>query len=185
MALILSVPLANQLQVFFLNLRDVYEIRERSSRIYSWPALVTSQILVELPWNIMGSTLFFLCWYWTVGFPTDRGGYTYLLLGILFPIYYTTIGQAVAATSPTAEIAGILFSFLFSFVLTFDGVVQPYSQLGWWRWMYRVSPYTYLIEGLVSQGKLSPSDGPPSLTNVPPVQFSPDSRSSVPQKSLQ
>ncbi|KAF8126758.1 ABC-2 type transporter-domain-containing protein [Boletus edulis] len=151
MALILSVPLANQLQVVFLNLRDVYEIRERSSRIYSWPALVTSQILVELPWNILGSTLFFFCWYWTVGFPTDRGGYTYLMLGVLFPIYYTTIGQAVSAMSPTAEIAGILFSFLFSFVLTFDGVVQPFSQLGWWQWMYRVSPYTYLIEGLVSQ----------------------------------
>ncbi|KAI9570995.1 ABC-2 type transporter-domain-containing protein [Boletus coccyginus] len=151
MSLILSVPLANQLQVAFLNLRDVYEIRERPSRIYSWPALVTSQILVELPWNILGTTLFFLCWYWTVGFPTDRGGYTYLVLGILFPIYYTTIGQAVAAMSPTAEIAGTLFSFLFSFVLIFDGVVQPYSQLGWWRWMYRISPYTYLIEGLVSQ----------------------------------
>lgn len=157
MALILSVPLANQLQVVFLNLRDVYEIRERSSRIYSWPALVTSQILVELPWNILGSTLFFFCWYWTVGFPSDRGGYTYLLLGVLFPIYYTTIGQAVAATSPTAEIAGVLFSFLFSFVLTFNGVVQPYSHLGWWQWMYRASPYTYLIEGLASQSKSSRS----------------------------
>ncbi|KAG9310127.1 ABC-2 type transporter-domain-containing protein [Chiua virens] len=151
MALILSAPLANQLQVIFLNIRKVYEVRERPSRIYSWPALVTSQILVELPWNIIGSTLFFFCWYWTVGFPTDRAGYTYLMLGVLFPVYYTTVGQAAAAMSPTAEIAGILFSFLFSFVLTFDGVVQPYSQLGWWQWMYRVSPYTYLIEGLISQ----------------------------------
>ena len=155
MALILSVPLANQLQVVFLNLRDVYEIRERPSRIYSWPALVTSQILVELPWNMLGTTFFFLCWYWTVGFPTDRAGYTYLVLGVLFPIYYTTIGQAVAAMSPTAEIAGVLFSFLFSFVLTFNGVVQPYSHLGWWQWMYRISPYTYVIEGLVSQSKQS------------------------------
>ena len=170
MALVLSVPVANQLQVVFLNLRDVYEIRERSSRIYSWPALVTSQILVELPWNIVGSTLFFFCWYWTVGFPTDRGGYTYLLIGVLFPIYYTTIGQAVAATSPTAEIAGILFSFLFSFVLTFNGVVQPYSHLGWWQWMYRASPYTYLIEGLVSQSKQSLFQNSLSafLKNIPP-----------------
>ncbi|KIJ16544.1 hypothetical protein PAXINDRAFT_113734 [Paxillus involutus ATCC 200175] len=151
MATILSVPLANQLQVVFLRLRDIYEIRERPSRTYAWSALVTSQILVELPWNILGSTLFFFCWYWTVGFPSDRGGYTYLVLGVLFPAYYTTIGQAVAAMSPTAEIAGILFSFLFSFVLTFNGVLQPYAELGWWQWMYRVSPYTYLVEGLVSQ----------------------------------
>lgn len=185
MALILSVPLANQLQVIFLNLRDVYEIRERSSRIYSWPALVTSQILVELPWNILGSTLFFFCWYWTVGFPTDRGGYTYLLLGILFPIYYTTIGQAVAAMSPTAEIAGVLFSFLFSFVLTFDGVVQPYSQLGWWQWMYRVSPYTYLIEGLVSQSmRLRFETSRLSDDHALSAQFYLARRSSVLQKSL-
>jgi hypothetical protein len=27
-----------------------------------------------------------------------------------------------------------------------DGVLQPWSQLGWWRWMYRLSPYTYIIE---------------------------------------
>ena len=65
---------------------------------------------------------------------SDRqSGYTYVILGVLFLIYYTTIGKAVAAISPTAESAGILFSFLFLFVLTFDGVVQPVSQLGWWR----------------------------------------------------
>ncbi|KIJ64910.1 hypothetical protein HYDPIDRAFT_132105 [Hydnomerulius pinastri MD-312] len=150
-ATIISVPLANQLQVVFLRLRDIYEIRERPSKMYAWSALVTSQVLVELPWNTLGSTLFFFCWYWTVGFQSDRGAYTYLVLGVLFPVYYTTIGQAVAAMSPTAEIAGIVFSFLFSFVLTFNGVLQPYSKLGWWRWMYRMSPFTYLIEGLAAQ----------------------------------
>ena len=75
---------------------------------------------------------------------SDRqSGYTYVILGVLFLIYYTTIGKAVAAISPTAESAGILFSFLFLFVLTFDGVVQPVSQLGWWRWVYRVPPYMW------------------------------------------
>ena len=150
MALNLSVPLANQLQVVFLNICKVYEIREGPSRTHSWPALVMSHIPVEIPWNILGSTLFFFCWYWAIGFPTDRSGNTYLALGVLFPTYYTAIGQTIAAISPTVEIAGILFSFLFSFVLAFDGVVQPFSQLGWCRWVYRVSPYTYLTWGLVS-----------------------------------
>ena len=150
MALNLSVPLANQLQAVFLNIRKVYEIRERPSRTHSWPALVMSHIPVENPWNILGSTFFFFCWYWTIGFLTDRGGNTYPTLGALFPTYYTAIGQTIAAISPTVEIAGILFSFLFSFVLAFDGVVQPFSQLGWCRWVYRVSPYMYLTWGLVS-----------------------------------
>ena len=60
--------------------------------------------------------------------------------------------QAVAAMSPNTEIAALLFSFLFSFVITFNGVLQPFAQLGWWKWMYRISPYTYLIEGLLGQG---------------------------------
>ncbi|KAI9065216.1 pleiotropic drug resistance ABC transporter [Trametes sanguinea] len=151
MSTIISVPLSNQLQVAFIEMRNIYEVRERHSRMYSWTALVTSQILIELPWNILGSSLYFLCWYWTVGFPTDRAGFTYFMLGFWFPLYYTTIGQAVASMAPNAEIAALLFSFLFSFVLTFDGVLQPYRQLGWWQWMYRLSPYTYLIEALLGQ----------------------------------
>lgn len=118
MGTILSAPLGGQLHVPFISMRNIYEIRERPSRMYHWSALITSQILVELPWNILGSSLFFLCWFWTVGFDSSRAGYTYLLFGFLFPIYYTTIAQAVASLSPTAEIAGLLFSFLFSFVLT-------------------------------------------------------------------
>ncbi|KAI4517501.1 ABC-2 type transporter-domain-containing protein [Schizophyllum commune] len=151
MASILSVPLVGQIQVPFLNTRNVYEIRERPSRMYSWTALLTAQIAAEVPWNILGSGIFFLCWYWTVGFDNSRAGYTYLMLGLVFPFYYTTIGFAVAAMAPNAEIANILFSLIFSFVLTFDGVVQPFSQLGWWKWMYHLSPYTYFIEGLLGQ----------------------------------
>lgn len=118
MSTILSAPLANQIMVPFIDTRTVYENRERPSRMYSWTALITSQILGELPLNIVGSSLYFLVWYWTVGFPTDRGGYTYLMLGIVFPMYYSTISQAVAAMSPSSEIAALLFSFLFSFVIT-------------------------------------------------------------------
>ncbi|PPQ86500.1 hypothetical protein CVT25_008244 [Psilocybe cyanescens] len=151
MATILSVPLANQLQVPFINTRKIYEIRERPSRMYSWTALITSQIMIEVPWNIVGSIILFFTWYWTVGFETTRAGYTFLMLAVAFPLYYTTFGQAVGAMAPSAEIAALLFSFLFSFVITFNGVVQPFSQLGWWQWMYRLSPYTYLIEGLLGQ----------------------------------
>jgi len=125
--------------------------------MYSWTALLASQILIELPWNILGSSIFFLCWYWTVGFHSSRAGYTYLMYGIVFPLYYTTIGQAVASMAPTAEIAAILFSLLFSFVITFNGVLQPYRALGWWKWMHRLSPFTYVIEGILGQGRFPSS----------------------------
>ncbi|KAF4607737.1 hypothetical protein EYR40_000072 [Pleurotus pulmonarius] len=133
MATVLSSPLASQMHVPYIQSRDIFEI------------------LAEIPWNVFGSTLFYLCWYWTVGFDSSRAGYTYLMFGVLFPCYVTTIALAVGSMAPSAEIAGVLFGFLFSFVITFNGVMQPFAHLGWWRWMYHLSPYTYLIGGTLGQ----------------------------------
>lgn len=117
MATIMCVPLSQQLQSVYIDIRSIYEVRERPSRMYSWTALVTSQILVEIPWNIFCSSLFFLCWYWTVGYSSDRAGYTYLVYAVAFPLYYTTVAQAIASMAPSAVIASLLFSTLFSFVV--------------------------------------------------------------------
>ncbi|KAF9817918.1 hypothetical protein IEO21_03112 [Rhodonia placenta] len=147
----LAAPLVEQLQVPFLDMRSIYEIRERHSRMYRWSALITSQLLVEIPWNILGSTLFFVCWYWTAGFPTHRAGYTYLLFGIIYPLYYTSFGQATAAMASNAEIAALIFNALFAIMIVFDGVLQPFRELGKWTWMNRVSPSTYFVEGFLGQ----------------------------------
>jgi len=98
-----------------------------------------------------GIALFF-CWYWPVGFPSERAGYTFFMVAVLIPFYYTTVGQAIAAMAPTVGIAGLLFTSLFSFVLIFNGVLQPFRSLGWWRWMYHLSPYTYVVEALMGNG---------------------------------
>jgi len=115
--LILTVPGAQQLQIPFIANRMIYEIRERLSKMYSWSAWVTSQILVALPWNMAGGILLFFCWYWTVGYPTDRAGFTFLTFSVLIPFYYTTIGQAVSAIALTIEVAALLLTSTFLFVL--------------------------------------------------------------------
>ena len=97
--------------------------------MYSWTAFVAAQILVEIPWSILSSAVFYFCWYWTVGFPNDRAGYSFLMLAVMFPTYYTTIGQAVAAMCPSAEIAGLVFGTLFSFVLSLCVLFSPFSDL--------------------------------------------------------
>jgi len=151
MSMIISAPLGGQIHVPYVMFRNIYQIRERSSRMYASSALTATQILVELPWNIVGSSLFFFCWYWTVGYESSRAGYTYLMLGFLFPIYYTTFAQMAASLAPNIEIAGMLYGFFFSFTLIFSGIIQPFADLRWWRWMYRLSPNTYLSEGLLSE----------------------------------
>jgi len=117
MTTLVSLPIGYQMVVPFLSTRSVFESRERVSGMYSWTALSTAQILGEMPFNIVGSTLYFLTWYWTVGFPTDRAGYTYLILGIVVPIHTSTACQAVASVAADSAIAKLLISSVFSFAV--------------------------------------------------------------------
>jgi ATP-binding cassette subfamily G (WHITE) protein 2 (SNQ2) len=90
--------------------------------MYSWTALLTAQILGEIPLNIIGSSLFFLIWYWLVGFPSSRAGYSYLVLGIMYPMHYTTFALWGAAMSPNSQIAAQLSSSFFTTALTLSVV---------------------------------------------------------------
>jgi len=60
-----------QLQPLFIERRDIYETREKKSKMYSWVAFVTGLIVSELPYLCICAVLYFVCWYYTVGFPTD------------------------------------------------------------------------------------------------------------------
>lgn len=57
----------NQIQPRFFFLRDLYEIRERPSKIYHWLSFLIAAILAEIPWNLCVGTLFFFGWYFPVG----------------------------------------------------------------------------------------------------------------------
>jgi len=118
MSMVVSAPLSNQIQGPFIDTRRVYEIRERPSRMYSWTALIAAQIMGEMPLNIVGSSIYFLIWYWLVGLPSSRAGFSYLMMGIAYPMYYSTFAQWVAAMASSAAIAAQLFGFFFGFVIT-------------------------------------------------------------------
>jgi len=150
-SIFLAAPLSNQVISAFHDNRSAFEMRERPSRMYSVSAFLVSLVVVEMPWNILGSVLYLFCWFWAVGFESARAGYTWLTYGVVFPFYYTTLAHAVASMAPNHAIASILFTTAFSFVVAFDGVLQPFRLLNWWEWMYRASPFTYLIEGLTAQ----------------------------------
>merc|ERR1711939_489649 len=62
-----------QLQPLFLDRRDIYETREKKSKMYSWIAFVTGLIVSELPYLVICAVFYFVCWYYTVGFSGDSG----------------------------------------------------------------------------------------------------------------
>jgi ATP-binding cassette subfamily G (WHITE) protein 2 (SNQ2) len=115
MLIVLSFPIVNQLLIPFFEMRRIYEIREGPSLMYSWCAFLTSHVLISTLWNIFASSSMTLVWYWTVGFPGSRAAYTFLVLGIIFPIFYTSFGLAVAAGSSDAQVASLVFALMQSF----------------------------------------------------------------------
>jgi ABC-type multidrug transport system permease subunit len=152
------MPLMNQLQPKWEALASLYSVREKPSKIYGWSTFVLSNIVVEIPYNFVTGSLFFIGWYFGVGFSqpfsgsesNNRGIYQWLMI-MLFEMWWSTFGQAMAALASSAEVASTFTTLFASFVITFNGVLQPLSALvQFWHWMYYLSPFTYLIGGLVA-----------------------------------
>ena len=71
-----------QLQPLFIDHRDVYEVREKKSKMYSWFAFVTGQIISEIPYLVICAVLYFVCFYYTVGFPaaSNKAGSVFFVM---------------------------------------------------------------------------------------------------------
>ncbi|KAL4806551.1 ABC-2 type transporter-domain-containing protein [Aspergillus unguis] len=153
--------LVQQIMPNFTTQRALYEARERPSKAYSWKAFMTANILVELPWNTLMAVLIFVCWYYPIGLyrnaePTDavheRGALMFLLI-LTFLLFTSTFAHMMIAGIELAETGGNLANLLFSLCLIFCGVLAGPSQLpGFWIFMYRVSPFTYLVSAMLSTG---------------------------------
>lgn len=146
---VISAPLCNQIEEFAEQSRDLYEARESSSNTFHWAALLLSQFLSELPYHLVFSTFLFIAFYFPVGYDRSAhvAGYFYLIYCIFFQLYYVSFALMVIYFSPDAPSASIITSLLFSFMISFCGVLQPVSQMpGFWTFMWKVSPYTYFIQ---------------------------------------
>ncbi|RMZ84249.1 hypothetical protein DV738_g493, partial [Chaetothyriales sp. CBS 135597] len=141
-----------QLQPLFLARRDIFEVREKKSKMYNWVAFTTALIVSEVPYLLVCGLLYFFGWYWTVGFPNDanKAG-AVLLVMLMYEFVYTGIGQFVAAYAPNAIFASLINPLLLGMLISFCGVLVPYSQIQpFWRyWMYYLNPFTYLMGSLM------------------------------------
>ena len=144
------LTLFSQIMSRFNPHRSLFEVREGPSKIYSWPVFILSHVLVEIPYQMFLSVLVWASWYFaTFGAqqsPLQQG--MMLVFTTQFLVFASTFAHMVVVAMPTNELAGNLSTFLFSMTLQFNGVLQPPSALpSFWIWMYRVSPFTYLIGG--------------------------------------
>lgn len=169
--------LVEQIMPLFVTQRSLYEARERPSKTYSWQAFMISNLLVELPWQTMVSVLSFVVVYYPVGLyrnasATDsvhERGFQFFMLVWVYYLFMSTFAQMVIAGIETAETGGNVATLLFSLTLLMCGVLAtPQALPGFWIFMYRLSPFTYLVEGFMASGL---ADAPIECTDRDLINF--------------
>jgi ABC-type multidrug transport system permease subunit len=139
--------LVQQIMPRFILQRDLYEVRERPSKAYSWKAFLIANITVEIPYQILLGVLVFASYFYPIytkgGIPPSSRQGLILLLLVQFFVFASTFAHMLISALPDAETAGNIATLMFSLTLTFNGVFQPPQALpGFWIFMYRVSPLT-------------------------------------------
>ena len=152
MSLIVGPPLGLQVEPRFVALRDIFIHREKASLTYKWLVFVISAILIELPYAVVTSLVYWLLWYYPVGYfyETSRAGYS-LLMYELFAVFATSLAQLCASVMPNLGATFMANGFFFMFCNTFAGTLspEPVTPAGW-RWYYNVSPLFFMGEGVTT-----------------------------------
>ncbi|KAL5119151.1 hypothetical protein ACEQ8H_002858 [Pleosporales sp. CAS-2024a] len=145
--------LVQQIHPLFVTQRSLYESRERPSKAYSWVAFMIANIIVEIPYGIIAGILSYACFYYPVvgtNQSGERQGLVVLYMVQLL-IYTSTFAAMTIAALPNAETASGVVSLLTLMSILFNGVLQGPNELPrFWIFMYRVSPFSYWVGGLVS-----------------------------------
>ncbi|KAH7067711.1 ABC-2 type transporter-domain-containing protein [Paraphoma chrysanthemicola] len=152
-SLVQQASLPNIMPRFVLQ-RSLYEVRERPSKVYSWIAFILANIIVEIPYQILLSVLVYSCYYYPVlGIQSSERQVLIMLFCIQIFIFASTFAHMIIAASPDTQTAGAVVTLLFAMTMIFNGVFQPPQDLpGFWIFMYRVSPLTYIVGGIAAAG---------------------------------
>ncbi|KAI8247772.1 ZEB2-regulated ABC transporter 1 [Colletotrichum sp. SAR 10_77] len=147
-----------QIMPVFVSQRTMYEARERPSKAYSWKAFLIANILVEMAWNSLASVFCFVCWYFPIGLyrnayhtdATDSRGITMFLLVWIFFVFTGSFAHMMIAGLPNAEVASGIVNLFAIMMFAFCGILAGPNDLpGFWIFMYRVNPFTYVVEGFL------------------------------------
>lgn len=121
--------------------------------MYSPTVFALAQLAAEVPYSFLCALIFYLLYYFPMGFnySPSRAGYQYIMI-LVVEVYGVTLGQMIAALAPSVYIAAMVNPFLLVLFSLFCGVTVPAPSMPYfWRsWMYPLDPYTRIIAGMVS-----------------------------------
>lgn len=126
--------------------------REQMAKAYKTFPFALSMVLAEVPYSILCAVGFFLPIYYIPGFQnaSSRAGYQFLMV-LITEFFAVTLGQMIAAITPSPFISALLNPPIIIVFALFCGVTIPKPQIpGFWRaWLYELDPFTRLIGGML------------------------------------
>ncbi|KAK7186363.1 ABC multidrug transporter [Paraphaeosphaeria sporulosa] len=157
--LFVVIQLMFQIMPNFVVQRTLYEARERQSKTYVWQAFLFSNIFIEMFWNLIMGTFCFLVWFYPVGLyrnaePTDSvsiRSFGILLIIVATFMFASSFAHMLIAGAPNEEVAGGIATIMSIMLYAFCGILAGPDKLpGFWIFMYRANPFTYLVSSFMS-----------------------------------
>ncbi|KAH9823546.1 ABC-2 type transporter-domain-containing protein [Melampsora americana] len=140
-----------QVEPMFIMARTIF-LRELASRTYTEEVFAISQFLAEIPNSTLSAVVYYCLWYFLTGSnrKPDRAGYAVLMIWLLV-VFAVSLGQAIAALSPSVFVAMQVNPTVVTVLTLFCGIIVPQPKLKeFWRTsMYNLDPFTRLMSGLV------------------------------------
>ncbi len=126
--------------------------REQMAKSYKTFPFALSMVIAEMPYSIICTVGFFLPLYYIPGLNPhpSRAGYQFLMI-LITELFSVTMGQAIAALTPTPMIAAYVNPFVVINFALFCGVTIPRPQIPkfWRAWLFQLDPFTRLIGGML------------------------------------
>jgi len=127
--------------------------RESAAKAYRQFPFAFAMVCAEMPYSLLCAVTFFLAIYYIPGFnsASSRAGYQFFMV-LITELFSVTLGQMVAALTPSSFISSLINPFIIIIFALFCGVTIPKPQIpGFWRaWLYQLDPFTRLVSGMVT-----------------------------------
>ncbi|MBW0500769.1 hypothetical protein O181_040484 [Austropuccinia psidii MF-1] len=152
--LILFVPpvFMNQLIVKWFKVKSIYEAKEKDVGMYKEISLGISFVLAELPYCILSGVIYWIIWFFGLGFNTNLEAVGFTLVAIqMFFFFQATLAIWIAALIPKIGMVTNALPFFLISMEAFNGGLIPYDQIPkYWKWMYWVSPLQWYLKSILS-----------------------------------
>lgn len=137
-----------QLQLFFIDCCNIFEVCEKKSKMYFWIVFVMGLIMFEIFYFMICGVLYYCCWYYIVGFfILFKCVGVMLFVMFMYEFVYMGMGQFIVVYVFNVVFVLFVNFFVIGILVVFCGVLVFYVQIQvFWRyWIYYFNFFNYFM----------------------------------------